>query len=103
MTAATDIDLDGGLRQWASERWGGAAEVRAIAPMPGNSGLSFGFDVYADGATERFVIRLAPPGVRRQGNTDVLAQVPILRGLADRGLPVAPLEVGPRIRRRRAC
>jgi hypothetical protein len=38
--------------------------------MPGNAGLSFGFDVL-DGSRHRYVIRLAPHGVRRSGNTDV--------------------------------
>jgi aminoglycoside phosphotransferase (APT) family kinase protein len=61
--------------------------------MPGNAGLSFGFDV-VDAAGEvvrSLVVRFAPPGVRRSGNTDVLRQVPLLRALAHAGIPVAPL------------
>jgi aminoglycoside phosphotransferase (APT) family kinase protein len=60
--------------------------------MPGNAGLSFGFDVVKRaGSPLRLVIRLAPPGVRRQGNTDVLRQVPLLTALADEGIPIAPI------------
>lgn len=61
--------------------------------MPGNSGLSFGFDVRdADAArVASLVIRLAPPGVRRQRNTDVLRQVPLLGALEGAGVPIAPL------------
>lgn len=35
------------------------------------------------------VVRLAPPGVARRGNIDVLRQVPLLRALASHGIPVA--------------
>jgi aminoglycoside phosphotransferase (APT) family kinase protein len=55
--------------------------------MPGNAGLSFGFDV-VDGSRRRYVIRLAPYGVRRVRNTDVLRQVPLIRCLTDEGIPV---------------
>ncbi len=89
----TAIDLEQMLRNWAREEYEPDAEVRNVGPMPGHAGLSFGFDVSASAGEQpqSLVIRLAPPGVRRSGNTDVLAQVPILAGLGDRGLPVAPL------------
>ncbi|WP_175527112.1 phosphotransferase family protein [Blastococcus tunisiensis] len=58
--------------------------------MPGNSGISFGFTtVQDDGGRETFVVRLAPPGVRRRGNTDVLRQVPLLRALHEHSVPIA--------------
>lgn len=79
---------------WARDFYASAdIEVRDLRPMPGNAGLSFGFEVMVPGsaAPRGLVLRLAPSGVRRSGNTDVLAQVPLLRGLHDRGLPVAPL------------
>jgi aminoglycoside phosphotransferase (APT) family kinase protein len=57
--------------------------------MPGNAGLSFGFTVAAAEAGSRYVIRLAPPGVRKQGNTDVLRQVPLLDALSAAAIPVA--------------
>ncbi len=58
-------------------------------PMPGNAGLSFGCDVVDRDGTTPLVIRLAPPGVRRRGNTDVLRIVPLLDSLAAAGVPVA--------------
>ncbi|MGY1811125.1 phosphotransferase family protein [Blastococcus sp. SYSU D00669] len=61
--------------------------------MPGNAGLSFGFDVVDRAGVVRrsLVVRFAPPGVRRSGNTDVLRQVPLLQALEKAGVPVAPL------------
>jgi aminoglycoside phosphotransferase (APT) family kinase protein len=60
--------------------------------MPGNSGISFGFAVVVgSGPTQSFVVRLAPPGVRRRGNTDVLRQVPLLRVLHEHSVPIAPV------------
>jgi len=81
------------LLPWAAAHLPGAAQVTDVGPMPGNAGLSFGFDVRdAEGAHLRsLVIRLAPPGVRRQGNTDVLRQVPLLRALERATFPVAPV------------
>jgi aminoglycoside phosphotransferase (APT) family kinase protein len=68
------------LNRWATVR--GAQRIADVVPMPGNAGLSFGFTLHeAGGAHRRLVIRLAPPGVRRRGNTDVLRQVPLLREL----------------------
>lgn len=85
------------LSRWATEWRGPGAEVEDVGPMPGNAGLSFGFTVRdpAGSATapgrSRFVIRLAPPGVRRRGSTDVLRQVPLLGALDRSGVPVAPV------------
>ncbi|MDQ6522924.1 phosphotransferase family protein [Nocardioides sp. LHD-245] len=83
------VDLD----RWAVEIGGAGSTVAGLAPMPGNAGLSFGFDLHRpDGAPiEPLVIRLAPPGVRRRGNTDVLRQVPLLAALAAAGVPTAPV------------
>lgn len=81
-----------GVRSWARGELGRGVEVRALRPMPGNAGLSFGFTVRdGEGRDRRFVIRLAPPGVRRRGNTDVLRQVPLLAALTRSGIPVAPV------------
>lgn len=81
------------LRRWAQAHLPGAAEVDGVAPMPGHAGLSFGFDVRdaAGRLLHRLVVRLAPPGVRREGNTDVLRQVPLLEALAAARIPVARL------------
>jgi aminoglycoside phosphotransferase (APT) family kinase protein len=88
------VDLGERLVHWARHEYGAEAHVPEVWPMPGNAGLSFGFDVVVDGTAGGrwpLVIRLAPPGVRRRGNTDVLRQVPLLRSLQDCGIPVAPV------------
>ncbi|HEY2559505.1 MAG TPA: phosphotransferase family protein [Caldimonas sp.] len=56
----------------------------------GHAGLTFGFDLVQAGTDQRrgLVLKLAPPGVRRSGNTDVCRQIPLLRALAAAGLPV---------------
>lgn len=78
------------LEHWARAHYDGGATVPQAWPMPGNAGLSFGFDVVdGRGTTWPLVIRLSPPGVLRRGNTDVLRQVPLLATLAEAGVPVA--------------
>lgn len=56
----------------------------------GHAGLTFGFDLVGPQPNQRrgLVLKLAPPGVRRSGNTDVYRQAPLLRALARAGLPV---------------
>jgi aminoglycoside phosphotransferase (APT) family kinase protein len=82
------------LASWARHHYGPEASVESVAPMPGNAGLSFGFDVGRPGESgaasgvERLVIRVPPAGVRRKGNTDVLRQVPLLQAAAADGVPV---------------
>lgn len=77
------------LAGWARAYAGVRAAVEDISAMPGHAGLSFGFTVRAGGDARRYVVRLAPPGVTRKGNTDVLRQVPVLQALERDGLPVA--------------
>jgi aminoglycoside phosphotransferase (APT) family kinase protein len=81
------------LADWAAHHYGDAATVESVAPMPGNAGISFGFDVVVprSGAPDErhpLVVRVPPAGVRRKGNTDVLRQVPLLQALAAGGVPV---------------
>ncbi len=79
------------LGGWAAAQYGRPATVTDVVAMPGHAGLSFGFTVEGGSATaggERLVIRMPPKGVRRQGNTDVLRQVPLLSALARHGVPV---------------
>ena len=59
-----------------------------VAPMPGHAGISFGFDVSSDTVSERLVVRVAPPGLRRAGPADVLRQVPVLQAAKTAGVPV---------------
>jgi aminoglycoside phosphotransferase (APT) family kinase protein len=82
------------LSRWAEAHYGPHAAVDNVRPMPGNSGISFGFDVIITDDEGRrradsLVIRLPPPGVARRGNTDVLRQVPLLQALQSEGVPVA--------------
>jgi aminoglycoside phosphotransferase (APT) family kinase protein len=79
------------LREWAVACIAGDAVISGLFPMPGNAGLSYGFDVLVGQRVTPLVIRLSPPGVRRSGNTDVLRQVPLLRVLDGCGVPVARL------------
>jgi len=88
---AGTIGIALGLEAWGLQRFGQAARLKAVQPMPGNAGLSFGFTVETGGGETAFVIRLAPPGVRKRGNTDVLRQVPLLQALVSAGIPVAPV------------
>jgi len=91
--AAVDVEaLQAQLDQWAAVHYHEGVMVRALRPMPGHAGLSFGFDVADNtGVLDRLVMRMPPKGVRRAGNTDVLRQVPLLRALATQGVPVAPV------------
>lgn len=56
----------------------------------GHAGLTFGFDVVdtAGAALGSYVLKMAPAGVTRRGNTDVYKQAPLLRALRESGLPV---------------
>lgn len=64
--------------------------VLDLAPMEdGHAGLTFGFGLEQNGRqTGRYVLRMAPVGVTRRGNTDVYRQAPLLRALHGAGLPV---------------
>lgn len=77
------------LSAFAVEHYGADTVVRDVKPMPGHAGLSFGFDVHRDGKLcDALVMRIPPKNVRRSGNTDVLRQAPLLRGLTEANLPV---------------
>ncbi|MGE0153249.1 MAG: phosphotransferase family protein [Reyranellaceae bacterium] len=64
--------------------------VADLAPMEdGHAGLTFGFRLLeGEGEIGRYVLRMAPIGVTRRGNTDVYRQAPLLRALHAAGLPV---------------
>jgi aminoglycoside phosphotransferase (APT) family kinase protein len=80
------------LGAFAHAHYGHGATIHGLGGFAGShGGLTFGFEI-RDEATDRLlealVIRLAPVGVRRSGNTDVLRQVPLLRTLRAHGFPV---------------
>ncbi len=58
--------------------------------MPdGHAGLTFGFAATGLGrARDEYILKIAPFGVRRSGNTDVYRQAPLLHALFSAGLPV---------------
>jgi aminoglycoside phosphotransferase (APT) family kinase protein len=76
------------LTRWAVAHYGRGVDVANVAPMPGHAGISFGFDVVNGASAERLVVRVAPPGLRREGPADVLRQVPVLRCARLHGVPV---------------
>ncbi|QHB98861.1 phosphotransferase [Epidermidibacterium keratini] len=88
----TAEDLAPALQRWAEAQYGADVRVDDVTKMPGNAGLSFGFGVDDGSGAARRVIRLAPPGVTKRGNTDVLRQVPLLNVLQRNGIPVAAVE-----------
>jgi aminoglycoside phosphotransferase (APT) family kinase protein len=85
-------ELQRRLEAFAGAHYGAGAAVRALRGFSGShGGLTFGFEVWDAGSetrVEELVIRLAPVGVRRSGNTDVARQVPLLRTLKTHGFPV---------------
>lgn len=87
LAASTEL-----LQRWAEEHYGPGAVIEGLQPMPGHGGISFGFDVVAGDGRDPLVVRVAPPGVQRRGNTDVLRQVPILRAMWAEGVPVAEVK-----------
>jgi aminoglycoside phosphotransferase (APT) family kinase protein len=79
------------LTRFIETECGAGSRVVDLRPMEdGHAGLTFGFDV-VDEASERlgsYVLKLAPAGVARRGNTDVYRQAPLLRNLKMAGMPV---------------
>ncbi len=77
-------------RMMKSERGASARVINFGIMEDGHAGLTFGFDlVDPDGAPlGSYVLKTAPVGVTRRGNTDVFRQAPLLRALKQAGLPV---------------
>ena len=87
-----DIETVGrSLARFADAVCGAGTRAEGVRVMEaGHAGLTFGFDLIGPepGRRRGLVLKLAPPGVRRSGNTDVYRQAPLLRALAGAGLPV---------------
>ncbi|WP_417513803.1 phosphotransferase family protein [Minwuia sp.] len=79
--------------RFVATTWGADHTVAHFGPMEdGHAGLSFGFSVMrGDREVEGVILRLAPKGVRRSGNTDVYRQAPLLRALGKAGVAVPPV------------
>jgi aminoglycoside phosphotransferase (APT) family kinase protein len=84
-------DLAARLARFIETECGAGSRVVDLGPMEdGHAGLTFGFDVVNDvsGRLGSYVLKLAPAGVARRGNTDVYRQAPLLRNLKNAGMPV---------------
>lgn len=80
-----------GLARLIEIECGRRCRVVGLHPMEdGHAGLTFGFDVVDDTphTLASYVLKVAPMGVARRGNTDVYRQAPLLRGLKAAGMPV---------------
>jgi len=80
-----------GLARFVNATCDAGTTVAGLRVMEaGHAGLTFGFDLIGPEPDMRrgLVLKLAPPGVRRSGNTDVYRQAPLLRALRAAGMPV---------------
>jgi len=78
-------------RKFQGDSDGDPRRVVDLGIMPdGHAGLTYGFATVSDNPDDRrdYVIKIAPPGVRRSGNTDVFRLVPLTRVLRAAGRPV---------------
>lgn len=82
--------LEGRLRAKIERDSGGSRKLLHFHIMPeGHAGLTFGYaTIDGAGHTQDFVLKIAPPGVARRGNTDVYRQGLLLRTLHAAGLAV---------------
>jgi aminoglycoside phosphotransferase (APT) family kinase protein len=90
---SSPLDIDSvahHLARFVSAACGAGSTAEGLRVMEaGHAGLTFGFDLVGPAPARRrsLVLKLAPPGVRRSGNTDVYKQAPLLRALHAAGLP----------------
>src|SRR3954467_2703924 len=83
-------DLQARLQRMIAQEYGEGSRVEKFAAMEdGHAGLTFGFDVVGPEQQPAggYVLKLAPGGVARRGNTHVYRQAPLLRALHRAGLP----------------
>lgn len=71
--------IDRHLRAWLAGPPFGPAELTDVRRLPGHAGTTYAVTASAIGGSIELVIKLAPPGVRRSGNTDLLRQAAVLR------------------------
>ena len=85
--AERDDGLLARLQKFIENECGPDSRVANLAAMEdGHAGLTFGFDIMdaAGQPLDSYVLKLAPAGVTRRGNTDVYRQAPLLRALKSR-------------------
>jgi aminoglycoside phosphotransferase (APT) family kinase protein len=88
-------EIRSGLERYC-RTWRGDPTLRvtAVTPIPqGHSGFTYFVDLALDGAGERYVMRLPPPGARIAGPADVVRQGRIMAALHEQGLPVPAVPV----------
>ena len=86
-----DDQLRAYLGKFVVRHFGELARMENVEPMlGGHAGLTYGFDVFDETGQQLggYIIKLAPKGVRREGNTDVYRTAPLLNTLHGAGLPV---------------
>jgi aminoglycoside phosphotransferase (APT) family kinase protein len=93
MTAApqnTAAVFEKQVRDFFSRPEAGQFTVEHFAPMEdGHAGYTFGIDLRdRSGLPSRYVLKVAPTGVRRSGSTDIFRQAALLDALHEAGLPV---------------
>jgi aminoglycoside phosphotransferase (APT) family kinase protein len=72
-----------------------AARAHSLETLPGHAGFSYSFilERSTDGATPagKFVVRIAPPGVKISGPADIVRQARVMASLADTPVAVPPI------------
>jgi len=71
------------------------ARAHSLETLPGHAGFSYSFilERSTDGATPagKFVVRIAPPGVKISGPADIVRQARVMASLADTPVAVPPI------------
>ena len=71
------------------------ARAHSLESLPGHAGFSYSFilERSAPGATPagKFVVRIAPPGVKISGPADIVRQARVMASLADTPVAVPPI------------
>src|SRR5271156_6675665 len=72
-----------------------AARAHSLETLPGHAGFSYSFilERSTEGATPagKFVVRIAPPGVKISGPADIVRQARVMASLADTPVAVPPI------------
>ena len=73
----------------------GGARAHSLESLPGHAGFSYSF-ILERGEREakpagKFVVRIAPPGVKISGPADIVRQARVMASLADTAVAVPPI------------
>src|SRR5216684_2289983 len=72
----------------------GGARAHSLASLPGHAGFSYSFVLdRSDGGAPagKFVVRIAPPGVKISGPADIVRQARVMASLANTPVAVPPV------------